>query len=308
MTEKTAWKQFEELVAQMERVLQPMGAVVTSPDNVPDIVAGIPREVDATIRLPDGQLVTVECRDRSIVVRGARIKARQDVCWIEQLVTKRSDIGATKTIGVSAGGFTEAAIAKAKHYDIELRQMSQISDAEIARQWVGSFRISVRRPYYVLGILGITGLDGIQIQVDELSEEIVEGFKTDATTTPFLKMKNLEPLVSAEHIFNTRVPHSEWLKRDGEFGIAVEVSSKSDDELGVMTPEGIRPVRRVIFSYSVETKEIVTDVLNARRYSSMDEPLLDQIETVADLGDVTLHTTFSGRLYKPFTGQDQESP
>lgn len=66
---------------------------------------------------------------------------------------------------------------KATHYDIELRQMSQISNAEIARQWVGSLWISVLRPHYVLAILGILGLDGNTIQVDELSEEIVEVFK-----------------------------------------------------------------------------------------------------------------------------------
>src|SRR5262249_35753777 len=106
-----------------------------------DLVTNRLREVDASIRVPDGdttRLITVECRDHK--------KGRQDDRWIEQLITKREKIGAWLTIAVSSSGFSDSAIATAHAYGVELRKFDEISDAEIAQQWAtdaANFKMNV---------------------------------------------------------------------------------------------------------------------------------------------------------------------
>ena len=125
-------KAFEELVARMETTLASHGSIVTSPDFIRDKITNRMREVDASIRIPDGdstRLITVECRDHR--------KGKQDDRWIEQLVTKREKIGASLTVAVSSSGFSESAIISAKHFGIALRRLDEITDAEIAQAWAG---------------------------------------------------------------------------------------------------------------------------------------------------------------------------
>ncbi len=125
------WKAFELLVAAIEKRMAPKGAVVSSPDRIRDIDTGQLREVDASIRFRAGSvdiLITIECRKRS---RGS------DVTWIEQLATKRTKVGASKTIAVSASRFSQAAIASAQRYGIELRILGEIT-AEQIDNWLAS--------------------------------------------------------------------------------------------------------------------------------------------------------------------------
>jgi hypothetical protein len=74
------------------------------------------REVDVALRSQVGSvdiLVIIECRDR---------KRRQDVTWIEQLASKRKDVGADRAVTVSANGFSKGAwnLARAEHIDFRL--------------------------------------------------------------------------------------------------------------------------------------------------------------------------------------------
>ena len=119
------WRQFELLVALIESEARPRGATVTSPDRIRDSVTGVMREVDAAIRFRAGDvdiLVTVECRKR---------KRKADDTWIEQLVTKREKIGATRTIAVTSAGFTESAKLTADRYGIDLRHLQEIRAKDI---------------------------------------------------------------------------------------------------------------------------------------------------------------------------------
>jgi len=119
------WREFERLVARIEKLLSPFGATVKSPDRITDKVTGQVREVDASIRYVVGSVpifITIECRDR---------KAIPDDTWIEQLATKKQKIGASHTIAVSSTDFTKPAIESAKHYGIELRKIKLITDADI---------------------------------------------------------------------------------------------------------------------------------------------------------------------------------
>lgn len=125
------WRRFEQLVRRIEELACPRGAIVKSPDHVQDLITGHMREVDASIRYAVGTadvLITVECRKRS---------RRADDTWIEQLATKRSKIGAAKTIAVSSSGFSQAAIETAKRHGIEVRTLTEVSDADIEGWFTG---------------------------------------------------------------------------------------------------------------------------------------------------------------------------
>lgn len=130
------WRQFERLVASIEQVLLPRGAIVRHPDRIPDVHTGALREVDASIRCKVGStelLIIIECRERT---------KKDDVVWIEQLAEKQRSIGASKTIAVSASGFTESAHRKASMLGIELRTMKKIKPRDI-RSWVQDARLSL---------------------------------------------------------------------------------------------------------------------------------------------------------------------
>lgn len=119
------WREFEELVARIEHTLSPAGAIVKSPDRIVNNMTGKKREVDASIRYTIGTvpiLITVECRKR---------KDKQDDTWIEQLVTKKQNLGAAQTIAVTSKGISEPAKTNARFYGIEVRTISEINQKEM---------------------------------------------------------------------------------------------------------------------------------------------------------------------------------
>jgi hypothetical protein len=119
------WREFERLIARIEADAGPHGLVVTSPDRLRCKVTGRLREVNASIRAKVGtteMLVTIECRRRSKI---------QDVTWIEQLATKKTSIGADRTIAVSVSGFSSEAQTAASHSGITLRKVSDLTAADV---------------------------------------------------------------------------------------------------------------------------------------------------------------------------------
>lgn len=122
-------REFEKLVAGIEKSLAPYGAIITSPHKIKDRDTGGWREVDATIQHkigPTDILIAIECRDRSV---------SDDVVWIEQLATKQISIGASKMIAVSSRGFTAPAIEKAEKKGIETRTLRKIKPKDI-KSWI----------------------------------------------------------------------------------------------------------------------------------------------------------------------------
>ena len=163
------WREFEQLVARVEQVMAGDRVKVTSPDRVRSLLTGRRREVDASIRTTIGSseiLVTVECRRRS---------ATQDVTWLEQLGCKKQAIGAARTIAVSSSTFSSDAIRVAEYYGIDLRNLSEISDADM-RNWM--------LPQFVVHVFK-------QCDLTESPEITFEEEKGDDFTA-FLPMKNIE--------------------------------------------------------------------------------------------------------------------
>lgn len=125
MRSSPEWKEFEKLVARIESDAGKQGFIVTSPDKIRCKVTGRLREVDASVRAKVGTstiLITIECRKR---------RPKQDVTWIEQLATKKNNIGAARTIAVSSTGFSAEAQIMARHLGIELRHLSEVATAQI---------------------------------------------------------------------------------------------------------------------------------------------------------------------------------
>src|ERR1043165_7781512 len=69
-----AWRDFEELVARIEALYLPTGAIVKSPDRIPDKDTGRLREVDVSIRMTVGSTVililTSTSRNRPVSLSG----------------------------------------------------------------------------------------------------------------------------------------------------------------------------------------------------------------------------------------------
>jgi hypothetical protein len=116
---------FEQQIHRLHELVDGTDAEVTWNDRIPD--PDNPkqsRQIDVTIKR-GGTLTLVECR-----IHGER----QDVKWIEELIGRRSSLQAAAVIAVSASGFTEGAILKARAHGIFVRDLEQITPAEI-EQW-----------------------------------------------------------------------------------------------------------------------------------------------------------------------------
>jgi len=125
----TAWRDFEKLIARIEKAIAPSGAEVRSPDHIVDNVTGQLREVDASIRYRVGtcpRLIRIESRDRKDI---------KDVRWIEQLAEKKRSIAAAMTVAVSSSGFSEPAIKKAAALGIQIRTLTEATPENFV-QWL----------------------------------------------------------------------------------------------------------------------------------------------------------------------------
>ncbi len=130
----------EKLVEALEK-MDMEGADIRTRDKIYDRVAKESREVDISVRFRKGShefLIIFECRDR---------KRKNGPDWIEQITQKTKDLGANKVIAVSSSGFSRGAIEKAKHNNILLRTLEEITQQEIY-DWFLPKSFPVRKPYF----------------------------------------------------------------------------------------------------------------------------------------------------------------
>ena len=108
------WKQFEELVAKIQRDLAGSNATVVHDDKIMGKRTGIERQIDVSIRQRVGQydiLIVIDCKDYGKPL---------DVKDVEEFMGLAQDVGANKAAMVAAKGYSEAAKERAKDADIEL--------------------------------------------------------------------------------------------------------------------------------------------------------------------------------------------
>jgi hypothetical protein len=113
------WKQFEDLVALIERLLTGANATITPDDHIIDRY-GNERQVDVSVRIDTGTtelLMIFECRNRGKVA---------DVTWIEQVYTKKDNLRADRAILVSNKPMSVTAQQMARDKGIEIRSLREI--------------------------------------------------------------------------------------------------------------------------------------------------------------------------------------
>lgn len=136
-------REFEQLIARIHRALEDSGSLVQWNERVTDpIDEGGTRQIDVTIRR-DGWVTFVECRIH---------KRPQDVGWIEQLHGRKESLGANSIIAVSSSGFTEKAQKYAAYFGILLRDLNELSEAEVKAWGTSSARSIVSFRYKPLTI------------------------------------------------------------------------------------------------------------------------------------------------------------
>jgi Restriction endonuclease len=180
MAEDKAWRAFEQRVADIEKALSPRGARVTSPDWIRDLVTGQPREVDASIRMRVGSsdvLITVECRRRA---------HKEDVTWVEQLATKKNNIGASKTIAVSSTGFSSAAMDLARRSGIDLRRLEDRIEDELVASFTQGLKIELTEVNFAIRGVTIELEDGRTPSVEDFAPELRNQVAQDSLRAPLV--------------------------------------------------------------------------------------------------------------------------
>jgi len=284
-------RDFEELIARIERLLSPIGAQIKSPDRLVDKITGQLREVDASVRVPEGKsfkIITIECRDHK--------KGKQDDRWIEQIVTKRDKLGVAKTIAVSSSGFSESAKRTAQHYGIELREMSRITDNEIIASWT-CFKLSVIGHQFSLRDVEVLDLNAEPIAFESMAPQVIEGFREDPTTIPFFRIHGCAEAISAAQFFLAQDEQMTIGRCIGEtfpFPIMLELVAKSSEGLQVLSASGWQSVSRVRLFYEVFQEEVPSDIHQIGQYKQGDQILKQTIKSSAVLGDNGIETEVFG--------------
>ncbi len=203
----TAWRDFEKLIARIEKAIAPSGAEVRSPDHIVDNVTGQLREVDASIRYRVGTcpiLITIECRDRTGI---------EDVRWIEQLAEKKRSIAAAMTVAVSSSGFSEPAIKKAAALGIQIRTLTEATPENFV-QWLQFQDVLLDLSEWSLAGLSLDLYDGPQgppPQDIELSPKEQQSLREKGALAPIF-IRNSDG--RRYHVENILI---EWCKHNGDF-------------------------------------------------------------------------------------------
>ncbi|MEN2489339.1 hypothetical protein AAYQ05_16180 [Flavobacterium sp. B11] len=140
-------REFEIEYEKYYRILDPSIYKVESPSFLIDKITGSKREVDILISFKDEEnierKISIECRDRPTTV--------QDVTWIEQLATKKNDLGIDITIASTTNSFTKPAILKAQAYGIVVQESTKIDENFIKKL--------TQVHYYTVSFLKVKAID-----------------------------------------------------------------------------------------------------------------------------------------------------
>ncbi|CAN5259018.1 hypothetical protein BH20ACI1_BH20ACI1_28640 [soil metagenome] len=289
--ESRAGKEFEELIARIEKILAPKGAIIKSPDYIFDLITNQKREVDISIKIPDGKdvrLVTVECRDR---------KKQQDVTWIEQIVTKSNDIGAWRTYAVSSSSFSQPAIKKAKHYGIEIRQFDQITDSEIAQEWAfnsSKMKVEILFPKTYLINFKVLDENNNLVPIKTFSEKFRKTLINDLTII------NFKDYFSDSDIGRI----NNWLNDPNQSSLPFYFSFGSQYSLETQNKNIIETYIKA--DYLMEKHTVNIPINSVQQYSSPEETIMQLIEGKASTDELDFKVKIRGR-FKPLPSKSKRA-
>ena len=113
MPGRILWKEFEAIVARLQRAFNKAGTV-TCDEKIPGRISGRARQIDICVRTKIGTeniLIIVECR---------KLNRKVDVHAVEAFAGVMKDVGAHMGIMVSTGGFSKTAYRRAAGENISL--------------------------------------------------------------------------------------------------------------------------------------------------------------------------------------------
>lgn len=126
------YKEFEQQVSRIVKILHGHGAEVTCDKRIPDPDNPSQlRQIDIEV-IRDSKTIHIECRHH---------QAPQDVKWIEELMGRKESLGADCIIGVSSSGYTKGAERKATAKGIVLRDLCDIGDSDVFF-WIGELEFT----------------------------------------------------------------------------------------------------------------------------------------------------------------------
>jgi len=272
-----SWRKFEELVAGIEQTLAGSGAVVKSPDDVPDVFTGQLREVDASIRLSVGPtpiLITVECRER---------KGNEDITWIEQLATKKANIGAAKTIAVSSTGFSAAAQEAAGRHGIELRTLEDRIGEEIVQQFLSGLKFTVIHTAYTARTIAFTLEDGRPLPGAEFGDDLRAALATDGISAVIATHVATGEGLTIGAILSRMDDHD--VPPDGS-PIAKQANLEfTPQTYTVSTTQGPRFLQRVKVVADFTRRDVPAPATSLYEYGTPEKPLRRVVEAVAEISD-----------------------
>jgi len=129
-------KNFEELVASFEKFAKTKNLQIKSPEYIVGKISRKRREIDVTLRGTIGStsvFVAIECRER---------KKAQGIVWIEEIISKKKDIGADIMIAVSSSKFTSGAVRSAQSAGVLLRYIKSFNPDEL-ELWFGTAEVEI---------------------------------------------------------------------------------------------------------------------------------------------------------------------
>lgn len=308
-------REFEALTARIEAALAPAGAKIKSPDRIKDKVTGNYREVDASIRYAIGScemLITIECRDRSRI---------QDVTWIEQLATKRSHVGADRTIAVSSSPFSAAALRAAAAHGISTRLITEIADEEL-RSLTDQLEVTVESVELSLLQMQLTYTEVLP-HCPVLGPDAASAWTTDSWNAKIFhddhggppasladliqKAGRTDSAATARRALTVTIPpklgltigtdplsiHLRDLPVNGEPATKQFTLTIDKERITVSTNLGIRQLRAITFEVQARRKSERVPPQRVGEYASHEKLITRFAERVVNLGDAKTFTVLS---------------
>lgn len=234
----------EQMVRLLESGLADRECQIICRHHLTDKATGQPREVDIYIanRIA-GRLheMVIECRHHA---------AKVNVMYIDQIVTKRADIGHPKVCVVSRSGFTKAALAKAARHGILTATVAESQHPRWCAWLVEANFVELRPGFEIQRWQPIFASEGEPTLTDE--------YRNATGETPIFFDMGSKHKYSFLSLLNAttdywREPLVNRLNSEGEFDCILEVALPSTCELFIQAKDapvgvvGIRAALRVFW-------------------------------------------------------------
>ena len=194
--------EFEKLIAHLEKGLRGRNFRIEHDAKLLDVDTGTERQVDVLVEeyLPDGGRIqtAIECRDR---------KHKDDITWIEGLISKRTSIGVSEIIGVSSSGFTKPARVKAEKHGVYLRTYREFENDTALEQFPKGACYSVVRNLKPLELHLL--FDNTTKKYDDENEQNVQHFIDHAmcTNSILIETPDKRNQLTPRDIINRSIEH-----------------------------------------------------------------------------------------------------